>query len=98
MGGGRQCLQSNTSNSEADPIDTWSCRSHDGRDLINDWLEDKKKRGYTAQLISNNEDLNDLNLNSDFTLGKCILSNYFLYPCTCSFIIFCYMNLSVTCN
>ncbi|CAH1116023.1 unnamed protein product [Phaedon cochleariae] len=69
MGGGRQCLQSEVTESQADPIDTWSCYSRDGRDLIGDWERDKTANGFTHQVISNNEELQNLDLNAEFTLG-----------------------------
>lgn len=69
MGGGRQVLQSNVSGSEADPIDTWSCYSSDGRDLIEDWKNDKAKRNASHAFVSNNSELENLDLNADFVLG-----------------------------
>lgn len=71
MGGGRQCLQSNVSGSDADPIDTWSCYSTDGRDLIQDWAEEKRSRGVSYQIVTNNEELDNLNTTTDFVLGVC---------------------------
>nr|CAI5860844.1 unnamed protein product [Callosobruchus analis] len=52
MGGGRQCLQSDVEGSPADPIDTWSCYSKDGRDLIRDWTAEKSRRKVTFQEYS----------------------------------------------
>lgn len=69
MGGGRQCLQSSVKNSEADPVDTWSCYSRDGRNLIRDWMEDKQKLGLPAQFISNNQELWNLDVDMKYTLG-----------------------------
>ncbi|CAG9832093.1 unnamed protein product [Diabrotica balteata] len=69
MGGGRQCLQSSVPDSPADPVDTWSCYSKDGRDLIADWEKDKEKNGYTYQVVNNNEELQNLDLAKEFTLG-----------------------------
>lgn len=73
MGGGRQCLQADVNDSSDDPIDSWSCYSKDGRDLIRDWLDDKRKNKVSAQFISNNEELYNLNLDKDFTLGTLLL-------------------------
>lgn len=70
MGGGRQCLQSSVTDSVADPVDTWSCYSKDGRNLIRDWLEEKRKSGLSAQVVNNNEELQKLKLDTEFTLGK----------------------------
>ncbi|CAH1963272.1 unnamed protein product [Acanthoscelides obtectus] len=69
MGGGRQCLQSDVKGSPADPIDTWSCYSKDGRDLIRDWIVDKSKRKATFQVLQNNEELQKADLNAEYTLG-----------------------------
>ncbi|XP_074030665.1 alkaline phosphatase 12 [Leptinotarsa decemlineata] len=69
MGGGRQCLQSSVVGSSADPIDTWSCYSKDGRDLIETWRKDKEKNGFTYQIINNNEELQKIDLTKEFTLG-----------------------------
>lgn len=71
MGGGRQCLVSNVTDSKEDPIDTWSCNSKDGRDLIRDWTLDKQKRNLKHAVVSNNEELENLDhKNSDYVLGS----------------------------
>lgn len=71
MGGGRQCLVSNVTNTAADPVDTWSCYSTDGRNLIHDWHIDKRQRHLRHAVVQNNSDLNNLNTNNvDYVLGK----------------------------
>lgn len=71
MGGGRQCMVSNVSDTVADPIDHWSCTSNDGRNLIRDWALDKAKHKLTHATITNNEELEQLDTeNVDFVLGK----------------------------
>lgn len=70
MGGGRQCLQSSVNGSTADPIDTWGCYSTDGRDLIKDWEADKINIGASFQVLNNNQELKNLDLNKEYTLGK----------------------------
>lgn len=71
MGGGRQCLQSNSQGTEADPIDTWACYSKDGRDLFRKWAEDKKNRKLTHAIVTNNAELSNLDANkTDFVLGN----------------------------
>lgn len=71
MGGGRQCLVSNVTGTIEDPIDTWSCISMDGRNLIEDWKKDKIERGLRSIVLQNNNDLNRLDTdNIDFVLGK----------------------------
>lgn len=70
MGGGRQCLQSNVSGSEADPIDTYACYSTDGRDLIKTWLDDKTGRGVKKAVVSNTEELFAADTNTEYLLGK----------------------------
>ncbi|KAK3931831.1 Alkaline phosphatase, tissue-nonspecific isozyme, partial [Frankliniella fusca] len=57
MGGGRQCLQTNITDSDADPIDTWSCRRKDNKDLIDTWLADKRKRNLSHKLVENTGNL-----------------------------------------
>lgn len=71
MGGGRQCLVSNVSDTAEDPIDHWSCVSSDGRDLIRDWAVDKKNRKLRHATVTNNEELERLDANNaDFVLGE----------------------------
>ncbi|XP_034238800.1 alkaline phosphatase [Thrips palmi] len=53
MGGGRQCLQSNVVDSDADPIDTWSCRRKDNMDLIQAWKDDKESRKLKHKFVGN---------------------------------------------
>ncbi|KAG5898691.1 hypothetical protein JTB14_030641 [Gonioctena quinquepunctata] len=69
MGGGRQCLQSSVVGTDADPIDTWSCYSRDGRDLIEDWKKDKASNGFSYQVLGTNEELQNVDLDKEFTLG-----------------------------
>lgn len=69
MGGGRQCLLSNVENTANDPVDTWACYSTDGRNLIRDWENEKNRREVSYASIQNNDELENLNTNTDFVLG-----------------------------
>ncbi|XP_055677995.1 alkaline phosphatase isoform X1 [Lutzomyia longipalpis] len=69
MGGGRQCLVSGVEDSENDPLDTWSCISEDGRDLIEKWSTDKMEKEQTFAVVQNNSDLENLDVSSEFVLG-----------------------------
>lgn len=70
MGGGRQCLVSHVSGTDDDPIDEWSCSAADGRNLINDWQNDKRERQLRYAAVENNEQLNNINVdNTDYVLG-----------------------------
>lgn len=70
FGGGRQCLVSNVTDSPEDPIDRWSCYSTDGRDLIHDWTVDKQKRNFRHAVVTNNEELENLDhAKTDYALG-----------------------------
>lgn len=70
MGGGRQCLQSNVTDSDADPIDTWSCRRKDNRDLIKVWTDDKKSRNLKHKLVENTGSLlSGDTAEADYVLG-----------------------------
>lgn len=70
MGGGRQCLVSNVTDSPEDPIDRWACSSKDGRDLIRDWTLDKQKRKLSHAVVTNNEELEYLDhADTDYVLG-----------------------------
>lgn len=70
MGGGRQCLVSNVTDSKEDPVDKWACYSKDGRDLIRDWTLDKQKQKFSHTVVSNNEELENLDHdNTDYVLG-----------------------------
>lgn len=71
MGGGRQCLVSNVTNTPEDPVDTWSCYSSDGRNLIQDWAKDKKKRKLRHAVIENNQELHNLDHKDvEFVMGE----------------------------
>lgn len=70
MGGGYQSLVSGAVDSPADPLDTWSCLSKDGRNLIKKWAELKEEEGESYAVLRNNSDLNKLNAeDTDFVLG-----------------------------
>lgn len=70
MGGGRQCLESGVEGTVEDPIDEWSCRSADGRNLIADWRRDKQARGGQFAVVANNKELLELRPNDvDHVLG-----------------------------
>lgn len=71
MGGGRQCLKSNSLNLTNDPLDTWACISKDGRDLFKTWEEDKLKRKVKHKIVTNNKELSNIDVNNtDYVLGK----------------------------
>lgn len=71
MGGGRQCLVSNVTDTSDDPVDHWSCQSKDGRDLVSDWSTDKQNRSLRHAVVTNNEELGKLDhKNTDYVLGN----------------------------
>lgn len=73
MGGGRQVLVSNVTNSTADPYDSsrWGCLRKDGRDLIKTYRKDKERRSLKYSIVSNNKELQALDeKNTDYLLGK----------------------------
>ncbi|XP_066997238.1 alkaline phosphatase, tissue-nonspecific isozyme [Anabrus simplex] len=70
MGGGRQCLVSNSTGTSTDPIDTWACSSEDGRDLIRTWKEDKISRKFVSQVVQTSEELENVDVEkTDYLLG-----------------------------
>lgn len=70
MGGGYQSLVSGAVDSAADPIDTWSCLSKDGRNLIKKWAQMKESDEETYAVLRNNSDLKNLNtVDTDYVLG-----------------------------
>lgn len=70
MGGGRQMLQSNVSDTPEDPIDTWSCKSKDGRDLIQKWRDIKSGHNQAHIVVQNSGELDNLNpAEVDYILG-----------------------------
>ncbi|XP_059610745.1 alkaline phosphatase isoform X2 [Phlebotomus argentipes] len=69
MGGGRQCLVSGVEGSAADPLDTWSCNSVDGRDLIEKWRNDKIEKEHSHVVLQNNSDLANFDESSEYVLG-----------------------------
>lgn len=71
MGGGRQCMVSGVVGTVSDPLDTWSCISNDGRNLINDWKQNKINRGKTYAVVQNNGELASMDTsNTDYVLGN----------------------------
>ncbi|EDW06417.1 alkaline phosphatase [Drosophila mojavensis] len=70
MGGGRQMLVSNVSGTDSDPLDTWAGHSTDGRNLIQDWAQQKAEQGQSHAVIQNNGQLKQLDAaNVDYVLG-----------------------------
>lgn len=70
MGGGRQMLQTNVNVTEVDPIDKWSGRRKDGRNLISDWIADKTKKKVTFSVVQTNEELRNVNYEeTEFLFG-----------------------------
>ncbi|XP_014286122.1 alkaline phosphatase [Halyomorpha halys] len=82
MGGGRQVLKTNSTGTVIDPIELkWSCRRTDGRDLINEWAQDKESRNLKYALPSNTKTLMSVDTdNTDYLLG--IFSNHH-FPFDC---------------
>ncbi|XP_075155834.1 alkaline phosphatase 12 [Haematobia irritans] len=70
MGGGRQMLVSNVTDSMEDPIDTWSCKSTDGRNLIQDWVNVKQANNEAYIVAQNTGELEAIDAqNTDYVLG-----------------------------
>lgn len=70
MGGGRQCLQSNFTATDIDPLDSWACVRKDKRNLIETWRQDKKSRNLRHKILSNAGDLRSFNAKSaDYVMG-----------------------------
>ncbi|XP_076763625.1 alkaline phosphatase, tissue-nonspecific isozyme [Xylocopa sonorina] len=70
MGGGRQMMKSNATATEFDPIDTWAGHREDGRDLIEQWRQDKRSRKLSFDVVQNNEQLSKVDVDkTDFLLG-----------------------------
>lgn len=71
MGGGRQSLVSNVTATPDDPTSAWACSRADGRDLIQHYRNDKQNRNLKYGVVSNNKELQNLNINeTDYLLGK----------------------------
>ncbi|EDW82460.1 uncharacterized protein Dwil_GK25119, isoform B [Drosophila willistoni] len=70
MGGGRQMLVSNVSESPADPLDTWASKSQDGRNLIDKWANLKAAQDARYSVVQNNAELRNLkSQETDYVLG-----------------------------
>lgn len=70
MGGGRQMLQADVNETKIDPIDTWAGRRTDGRNLINDWIIEKKNKKVVSRVVQNIEELKNTNYDeTDYLLG-----------------------------
>lgn len=64
-------LVSNSSSTPSDPLDTWSCRRQDGKNLINSYIQDKQSRGLKYSYTRNNQELRNLNVDdTDYLLGE----------------------------
>lgn len=70
MGGGRQCLVTGVTGSDADPIDTWACSRKDGRNLIQDWerLRSQRKESYTV--VGTTGELHRVSRKSEYVMGE----------------------------
>lgn len=70
MGGGRQAMKSNVTETAFDPIDTWAGQRQDGRDLIEEWKRDKLSRKLSFDVVQNNEELSRVDTNKvNYLLG-----------------------------
>ncbi|XP_054267620.1 alkaline phosphatase-like isoform X1 [Macrosteles quadrilineatus] len=70
MGGGRQCLMTNSSVTPQDPRDTWACSRGDNRDLVQTWVKHKQQLGLSHSYLTNTDDLTRLDPNNvDYVLG-----------------------------
>nr|KAG5702467.1 hypothetical protein BaRGS_015099 [Batillaria attramentaria] len=69
LGGGRRYFQStNTRDPETGALDN---RRRDGRDLTQEWLEEKRQRNMTAQYVWNASSFYDVDVNNtDYLLGE----------------------------
>lgn len=86
FGGGRQCLVSNVSGTEGDPVDTWGCYSKDGRDLVEEWKEEKRKRGVSYAVVGNTEELKAVDASTEYVLGEyCSVENLIVLDCSFKF-------------
>ena len=83
MGGGRQCLVSNSNGTDKDPLDHWSCIRMDGLDLIEKWKKDKNKRALPNAVVQNTDELRKVNFDKvEYLMGESIYNNIVI---TCSF-------------
>lgn len=70
MGGGRQQLVANLNATEREPIDSWSCYSRDGRNLIESWRRRHAAAGHRHHVAHNTGDLlSDRTAAADYVLG-----------------------------
>ncbi|CAB3227872.1 unnamed protein product [Arctia plantaginis] len=71
MGGGKQSLVTNVTKTPDDPLDDlWGCLRKDGRNLIQDYKDDKSRRGLNYRVVTDNEELKNLNIeNTDYLFG-----------------------------
>ncbi|XP_032517990.2 alkaline phosphatase-like [Danaus plexippus] len=70
MGGGRQSLMQNVTETSSDPMNSWTCSRRDGRDLIKVYKKDKEDRKLKYSVLSNNRDLKNLDVaETDYVLG-----------------------------
>lgn len=57
MGGGRQCLVAEVDDTVDDPVDKWSCERADGRDLMEEWRQEKRDRGARFEVVEDRGEL-----------------------------------------
>ncbi|XP_037302148.1 alkaline phosphatase, tissue-nonspecific isozyme-like isoform X1 [Manduca sexta] len=70
LGGGRQVLETNSTNTKEDPYDTWSCRRRDNRNLTEVYIQDKEKRNLKYSYVKNTRELKEIDhQNTDYLLG-----------------------------
>lgn len=70
MGGGRQCLVSGVEGTSTDPIDTWSCKRQDGKNLMEDWKNLRSSRGESYAVVNNMGELQAVSHKKDFVMGE----------------------------
>lgn len=66
LGGGRSAFNPTTNGVKR----TWPCHRSDGRDLVEAWRQDKKRRGKTASFAANKQELDSINIEeTDYIMG-----------------------------
>lgn len=70
MGGGRQCLVADVVDGADDPVDRWSCRRQDGRDLMREWRTEREAHSDKYAVVQNRGELRAMDTDDvEFVLG-----------------------------
>ncbi|CAK1542916.1 unnamed protein product [Leptosia nina] len=69
LGGGRQGIITGAQEQEGDPLSRWGCLRADGRDLFQEYRNDKTRRGLKHSVVQNRDELLQAAEDTDYLFG-----------------------------